>query len=333
MVPNERFNELLKDIEPSASTKAMLSSAHKSVREHLRNHPLFCTRWLDGFLAGSYSRDTAIRPKKTEDGIERPDVDIILETNFNVTDSPDVVLGEVSGALLDKFKVERINKRSVRINTASTEIDLVPVIAYGTAYMIPDREINGWKETNPPVHNSWSQTQNENFGGRFKPLVKLFKWWRRENNSGKRPKGFVLEVLAARHAPLNELHYGEAFANMLQMIYNEYASSAKVGVKPHIDDPAVLGNDILSKVSITDWKNFINRVGTHAGCARRAQNVTDPEEATRLWRKLFGDRFKVSMNSVTAANLSQTATLPPAGTVGYSFPDVPATPKKPRGFA
>jgi hypothetical protein len=46
-----------------------------------------------------------------------------------------------------------------------------------------------------------SHWKNIRFETRFKPVVKLFKWWRRENKTGKRPKGFVLEVLVAKHAP------------------------------------------------------------------------------------------------------------------------------------
>lgn len=334
MVPNARFKELLADIEPSTTTKTASSAAHTSVRTHLRSHPDFKERWVDDFLAGSYSRDTAIRPKKTEDGYERPDVDIIMETSFSTYDDPDDVLQEVSDALEDKFTIERINKRSVRVVTSSAEIDVVPVIAAGSIYQIPDRELGDWKYTNPPGHNDWSRDQNTDFDGRFKPLVKLFKWWRRENKTGKRPKGFVMEVLVARHAPRYETHYGETFAKMLENIYAQYGSLAEAGVKPHIDDPGLSGNNILSKVSITDWKNFIERIRVHAGYARRAQSEEDMAEATRLWRKLFGNRFKETVTAAKAESLAGYASAPVVSTgVGYTFPNQPAAPNKPRGFA
>src|SRR5215210_6055250 len=99
MVPNARFKELLADIEPSPTTTTAASAAHTDVRKHMRAHPDFKDRWAGDFLAGSYSRDTAIRPKKAEDGYERPDVDIIMETSFNTSDHPNDVLQEVSDAL------------------------------------------------------------------------------------------------------------------------------------------------------------------------------------------------------------------------------------------
>jgi hypothetical protein len=219
----------------------------------------------------------------------------------------------------------------VRVITTNAEIDVVPVVASGDVYKLPDRDLGCWKYTNPPGHNKWGRDQNEDFDCRFKPLVKLFKWWRRENKTGKRPKGFVLEVLVAKHAPKDEPHYGEAFAQMLQSIHDEYSSLAELGLKPHIDDPGLPGNDIMSKVSITDWKNFLERIRVHAGYARRAQNEQDMEEATRLWRKLFGDRFKASATAAKAESLSDYAVAVSAG--GYTFPNVPVVPKTPRGFA
>lgn len=331
MVPNARFAELLADIEPSPTTKSNASSAHTGVRDHLRSHPTFKARWVDGFLAGSYSRATAIRPKKTEDGYERPDVDIIVETSFTTSDAPDDVLQELSDALDDAFTVERINKRSVKLVTSNAEMDVVPVVASGSVFELPDRDLGRWKLTNPPGHNSWSSSRNTAFSGRFKPLVKLFKWWRRENKTGKRPKGFVLEVLVANHAPVDEAHFGEAFAKMLESIHNAYGALAAAGMKPTIVDPGLPGNDILSKVSITDWKNFMERIRVHAEYARRAQSEEDMDEATRLWRKLFGDRFKATENAAKVASLATSVAAPASG--GYTFPNASAAPTKPRGFA
>lgn len=333
MVPNTRFTELLRDIEPSPTTKGEASPAHNAVRNHLSTCVEFTDRHLRSFLAGSYARDTAIRPKKLVDGYERPDIDIIVVTNYSTSTDPIDVLTDLSTALSSSFCVERVNKRSVRVVTSKAEIDVVPVVETGTTYHLPDRDLGRFKETNPPAHNIWSGEQNTLFNGHFKPLVKLFKWWRRENKTGKRPKGFVLEVLVAKYAPADENHYGEAFAQMLENIYSAYGNLAKLGIKPFLDDPGLPGNDILSKVSITDWKNFIERVRVHADYARRAQNEKDMEEATWLWRKLFGGRFKVTTNAPWEESLTSYATAPTAGTPGYIFPNVAAAPNKPRGFA
>jgi hypothetical protein len=325
MVPNARFLELLADIEPSPTTVSDASCAHTAVRDHLQSHHTFGDRWKGDFLAGSYARDTAIRPKRSGDGYERPDVDIIVVTNYGTSDHPDDVLQDVADALEPDFEVERINKRSVRVITPKAEIDVVPVVEDGKAYQLPDRDLGHWKGTNPPGHNDWSRNTNDAFDCRFKPLVKLFKWWRRENPTGKRPKGFVLEVLVSLHAPRGETHYGEAFAMMLKNIYDNYGALAAIGSKPFIQDPSLPGSDILSKVSITDWKNFVERVRVHADYARRAQDEQDLEEATRLWRKLFGDRFNPTAQPAKAAVLTRAAAAPAVSqSSGYTFPNTPA---------
>jgi len=331
MVPNARFNELLTDIEPSATTKGNASSAHTGLRAHLRSHQHFSARWRSDFLAGSYSRDTAIRPRTTEDGQERPDVDIIVETSFSTSDTPDSVLEVVANALADGYEVERINKRSVRVAAWNAEMDVVPVIKNGETYLIPCREDGRWKPTNPPAHNAWSTQQNTAFGGRFKKLVKMMKWWRRENPTGKRPKGFVLEVLVSKHAPREEAHLGEAFAKMLESVHAAYSFQASIGQKPFIADPAIAGNDILAKVTVSQWKDFIEKVRVHGGYARKAQATDDMDEATSLWRKVLGDRFKSTVGPAKAATMSTFASA--VAPVGYTFPSVNATPTKPRGFA
>ena len=55
------------------------------------------------------------------------------------------------------------------------------------------------------------------------------------------------------------------------------------------------------------------------------------EEATRLWRKVFGTRFPTTSDSAKASNLFGAARAPATAT--FVFPDVMAAPKTPRGFA
>lgn len=334
MVANARFTEFLADIEPSPTTNANAAAAHKGIRSHLQGHDEFSELWETDFLSGSYVRDTAIRPRRSAGSVDQPDVDIIVVTSFTQDDDPEDVLATVRDAIEDGYDVERTNRRSVRVVTFQAEMDIVPVIVnpYGDGYLIPDRHAGQWHITNPPVHTQWSYNQSTAFNGRFKRLVKLLKWWRRENPTSRRPKGFVLEVLVSKHAPKNELHYGEAFAQLLENIYDNYKFLASIDRKPTIDDPAVPGNDILSKVTVAQWKEFLEKVRVYAAIARRAQDEEDVDESTRQWRRVFGDRFP---STVTAArSMSTTATASAAGLgAGYVFPSQPSAPSKPRGFA
>ena len=102
------------------------------------------------------------------------------------------------------------------------------------------------------------------------------------------------------------------------------AGLAAADQKPFIRDPAIPGNDILTKVTVAQWKDFIEKVRVHAEFARRAQREEDMEEATRLWRRVFGDRFKDTANVAKAATASGfAAARSPAP--GYTFPNAPAS--------
>ncbi|MFQ5792398.1 MAG: hypothetical protein ACE5JI_18165 [Acidobacteriota bacterium] len=71
MTPNSVFEGFLRDIEPSRTTKSNASSAHSALREFLPTHETFSNVLVDSFLSGSYRRDTAIRPRLRDGGLER----------------------------------------------------------------------------------------------------------------------------------------------------------------------------------------------------------------------------------------------------------------------
>ncbi|MER9526643.1 nucleotidyltransferase [Mesorhizobium sp. M0292] len=289
MVPNARFEELLKDIEPKQSIKDAASEAHYSIRDYLRAHPVFSERLKFDFLAGSYSRHTAIRPSSVDGEKFRPDVDVYVELRYDFRADARQILSNLGRVLKHDFDVERTNRRSVRIRTPLVDVDVVPLRSAGNGFSIPDRLSQQWTQTNPLFHNGWSAGMNEEFGNRFKPLVKLIKWWRRVNFGSSRPKGFALEILAAEQAPCDETHYGEAFAQFLENIEEEYGDN--LDERPKLDDPAVRGNNILSKVSLADWRDFMALASEHARTARLAQEIDDERLAMRLWRRVLGPRF------------------------------------------
>ena len=180
-IPQARFDELLSDIEPSPTTKSNASSAHTELRDFLKNDDEFKIYHLKTFLSGSYKRDTAIRPRTKNGQINRPDIDIIVVTNHTTDDEPKEVVDLLYNTLQKKYSNIRRQARSVGIASSKADMDVVPIIPYGTMYLIPDRKQEKWIMTNPHAHTNWTTTTNTAAGGRFKPLVKLMKWWRREN--------------------------------------------------------------------------------------------------------------------------------------------------------
>lgn len=330
--PKSTFDDFLRDIEPSRTTKARASSAHTALRDFLANHQEFKEVHKNAFLSGSYKRDTAIRPKSVDGGIERPDVDIIEVTKHTLKDSPAAVLELLYKTLKSGYSNVRKQQRSVRVETDQAVMDVVPIIApYGDdgPFYIPDRKLEKWVETNPPRHTKWTTEMNNATGGRFKPLVKLVKWWRRENPTvSNRPKGFVVECITAECMDKNETHYGKLFVETLETVVSKYATWVALGVVPQIPDPGVPGNSVTNGMTFAAFEGFYRKAEAHAKLARQALEEEDPDKATELWRRVFGDRFP-KVKSTKAAGLLGVAAAPRTAL----FPDRPVKPNKPGGFA
>ena len=332
MTPNARFQEFLKDIEPSPTTVSNASAAHTRLRSILETDDFFGALHRHTFLSGSYKRNTAIRPRVKNGDAERPDVDIIVVTNHDTYDNPVSVIDAVHAALAQHYRPTNRQARSVSVSSPLADMDVVPLIDpydNGT-YYIADRLQQSWIRTNPPGHTAWTTHMNGATGERFKRLVKLFKWWRRENKTvGKRPKGFVLEVLAANNMSGTETHYGELFVSMLENIVARYAVEVSVGLIPTLEDPSMPGNDVLAGLSFAAFEGFYNKVKAHAAIGRYALSLVDQEKATDHWRTLFGERFpKPPIRKSTG--LLDTAAV----SSGLVFPDRPVRPaNKPQGFA
>jgi len=334
MTPNARFTQFLQDIEPSPTTTSQAISAHENMRDFLAKHPQLSKRHVKTFLSGSYKRNTSIRPR-TEAGVTmRPDIDIIVVTNHTKDDCPKGVLEELHAAIGEGYDDIRLQARSVGVVTTKADMDVVPIIEpYGESLglFIPDRKLVEWLPTNPPAHTTWTTNVNNEAGGRFKPLVKMFKWWRRQNpTTGNQPKGFVIECIVAECMDREETHYGQLFAKTLEEIVAKYNLFLIVGIVPHIADPGVPGNSVTSNISLEDFKTFHDLVKEHAAIARAALQTDDAEESTQLWRQIFGSRFPSGEKTKAASLLGEVA----GGAAGsLTFPDRPVVPRKPAGFA
>ena len=332
MAIQTQFREFLTDIEPSPTTKKRAQNAHTRLRNFVRSHETFKQYHESTFLSGSYKRDTAIRPQTKDGDEERPDVDIIVVTNHSLDDAPSDVVSLLYDILSDKYDDLRKQARSVGVITSTADMDVVPIIAPdgrdGILY-IPDRQLGDWLETNPPAHSTWTTEMNSASEGRFKPLVKLAKWWRRANPTiSKRPKGFMIECIVAECMDFEETQYAELFLAMLETIVSSYSAYVSLDRVPLIEDPGVPGNCVLSGMTSAAFKGFYNKAATCADIGRRALDAGDSEEGLQLWRDVFGSRFPAP------ANLKATELLDdPVAPSGLAFLDQPVRPNKPRGFA
>lgn len=334
MATQNQFNKLLSDIEPSDTTKKNAQKAHEGLRDHLWGHEEFKKALKKVLLSGSYKRDTAVRPRVKDGATERPDVDVLVVLEYGFDAKPEDVLNFLCSVLRKKYSKVRKQTRSAGITAGLADMDVVPIIApygmEGTLY-IPDRKLEQWRETDPPRHTSWTTETNAMSEGRFKPLVKEFKWWRRQNPTvGKKPKGFVMECIVAENMDYSQTNHAELFVGTMESIVRRYKSSVFMGQVPFIADPGVPGNSVTYGMTFDSFEGFYNKAKKHADTGRRAIESEDPAKELELWREIFGDRFPApAVAKKSAALLSEPLT--PDGEL--SFPDRPVTPREPGGFA
>ena len=333
MATQQQFIDMLKDIEPAPSTVDACSSAHRTLRAALEDVETFSKLLVTSCFPGSYKRDTAIRPALIAGVLQRPDVDVIVVTNHAKDDSPKVVLDALAKALRDAgYANIKVNRRSICVTMKGVDMDIVPVIVDGDAYLIPDVELKKWLTTNPPAHTQWTIDVNKEAGGRFKPLVKLIKWWRRVHLAElRRPKGFILECLVEKHMNYFEEKYEPLFVALLEAIRDAYAITVILEKVPFLRDPGVPGSNVFSNVTFEEFKQFYDTVKAQAELARKAVNEKDEAKQLELWRQVFGSRFPANGNNRSTA--AATSLLKPAVGLGLTFPSTPVLPNRPAGFA
>jgi hypothetical protein len=327
------FKDFLAEIEPSPSYKEDQRAGHTTLRKRLANDLEFKELHVNTFLQGSYRRNTAIHPGK--------DVDIVVVTSID----PDKTSPAEANRTLDKClrtyyeKVEPQN-RSFGITLSYVDLDVVLATSRhlketdlveslrkadsleSTAswadhpLLIPDRDLGKWVETDPKRQLAWTTDLNAKCGGVFVPLVKLFKWWRREAyEDPKYPKGYVLERFAGECVDATKRDHAEGFVRLLETLDSKYSMSASLGVVPHLPDPGVPSHNVAHRLSAEDFKAFMKKVQAALPIARSALSEPDIEKSAASWRTLFGAKF------------------PAAPTAKASFPPAPVRPNKPAGFA
>ncbi len=339
MTPNTRFADLLSDIEPSQTTKANSTSAHNNVRDALLSDDDFACRVERIFLGGSYKRATAIRPRTKNESTERPDVDLYVVVDANPSDlSPADLTGELFDALnrnrvdlgITKLKRNRVSI-SVSMKKADLDISILLERQNDGLYRIGNSSTEVWYATDPEEHSDWSSSQNARFGKRFKPMVKLLKWARRENRTiYKHPKSFALEAFIALHSDENESHYGILFHDFCSKFVAAYDTERLLGQCPWLQDPAIATGNLLPGVSGSHFCAYYDKIKQHRDDAEKALAEENQDKATEYWRRIFGSRFPAGK-----AESAKRSTLRPAAAVSpLTFTPTQALPSpRPAKFA
>jgi hypothetical protein len=310
MAKQSDFDRFISNIEPSPSTVSYISSVQNTLREYLRKHKKYSNIYVDSFLSGSYAKHTSIRPVK---GDKKRDVDIIVVTKYSLYDDSSRVLTELSSVLQESsiYGHLELQHHSIGIELSKISIDVVPVIQDedDNLYYVCDSETGEWIKTDPKGHKTWSTQINQDNNSTYKPLVKVFKWWRRINcpSDVRYPKGITLEKIIADNIGDIEHSTEDLFISTIQNIISTYKEDfADKDIVPYIPDPSekIIDNDLLFGYSAEDFSKFIYKLSEHADL------LNTEGTGNEIWRRILGEDFPqdTSAKSSHAFTVCATAT-------------------------
>ncbi len=280
------FENFLHNIEPSPTTKKYVSNIQTNLRDFLQHHETYKEKVIDTFLTGSYAKHTCIRPTKY-DG--KTDVDIVVVTNYTENDDSKAVLDELYKVCKEHYKNVTKQTRSIGIEMEGTEIDVVPMIEdkISLMYKIGNKKDGNWKKTNPKGHIEWCSNVNNENCNKFVRIVKIFKWWRKNNcpDDIKYPKGITLEKIIADNLYDCNNTYEDIVFNTMKNIKNQFEYYIKNGIKPFISDPGIPSDNLSDAYKFDDLKLFYDKISMHI------KLLEESNFSNESWRKILGTEF------------------------------------------
>ena len=289
---NKEFGEFLRDeVNLNPSRLERLKSGVRGVTDSLERH-------LTGFQTtepqGSYALGTIIKPV---DDTNEYDVDIQVVMNPNPEMEPKDYISQVRKALkADQTYADkvRLKTRCVTVDYAGDfHLDVVPRITDDGTHYIFNRVENEREETDGTGYREWFNDKNRITGGNLKRAVRLLKYLR-YHKGNYTAKSIILTTLAAN--AVEESDEGtEAVSTVADTLVtvltrmDEYLQENPQ--MPEIKNPVLPSETFNRHWNQTKYTNFRKMVNLHTRRARDAKNATKSEEAIKLWRELFGEKF------------------------------------------
>ena len=157
--------------------------------------------------------------------------------------------------------------------------------------LIPDRDARGWQRTHPLETIRWTTLKNQETNGLFVRVVKALKWWRRQHDQPKYPKGYPIEHLVGDACPIGVQSVAEGVTRSLEHLRDTLRPSAQLRRVPVVAARGVPELNVLHRLTVEDFLAFYDLVEDAATIARRALDSKDALESGRLWQVLFGTKF------------------------------------------
>lgn len=248
----------------------------------------------DHFLTGAYRRETKTKP------LRDVDIMIVLSDAGLLDGTPADMLDLIRAALAPLYGTDRVvaDGRCVRVDFGvvtsggtSDEVvsfDVVPAVASGDHYLIPDTDNDTWIATNPKVHATLATDANADLDQHWKPLIKMVKKW---NDHAGRPieTSFILEVMALS---IVRGPWGGSWPMELRAFFG----TAAARITERWPDPAGVGPDVADadEPGATEAAAALRQAEARCTEAMRLDRAGQTSNALDVWQELFGPLFAKS---------------------------------------
>jgi hypothetical protein len=203
--------------------------------------------------------------------------------------SPDIVHRWIFNAVEEHTKEAPKDKRTcVRVTYAGYYHTDLPI--YGPSIensYLAEKGEKGWHESNPVAFTNWFIERVKKEGEQLRRIVHYIKAWADfKSSNAKLPKSFILTILAANHFMESDRD-DVSFSSTMKNIYES------INISTVITNP-VNPNEIVSeRITESQWSNFNDELSSLKDNASDALKNDEKEEASKTWRKVFGDRFPI----------------------------------------
>jgi|CXWL01.1.fsa_nt_gi hypothetical protein len=289
---HDLFQSFFDKIRLSKTKKEYLEAAKEAIRERIIKY--FKNEMKIGppkfHVQGSFSMGTIINPLDggydIDDGIYLQN----LNADKNKWESPETVHRWICEAVKGHTKEEPVDKNTcVRVIYAGEyHVDLPIYVVWGNVAYIAEKGTAGWHKSDPKAFTDWFKNQMSSRGDQLLRVVCYLKAWAdNQPKSPKMPSGLLLTILAA-----NQFVSAQRDDDALSKTVN--AMAAYMMASNVVLNPVDSSEDIARKVSQIEMNNFKLNLKILKEQCSEAINKQEELEASKIWERVFGDRFEVA---------------------------------------
>ena len=299
----EEFHDKIRiDYETNATLREKRDIILERIRKYLKENKL---PGFEALMQGSYAFGTGVLPLE---GVEH-DIDVglcfkISEKDYTPQDIHGWIFNAVNG------HTEKVEDRGpcIRVTYADGyHVDLVPYACWEdknkvTNYRLGHKE-NGWRQADPPGLLDYVKKARSAFAGteddktktdQFRRCVRYLRRWHDTMIPGKsrsKPTGLAFVLMTVNRLQPRRFFDGQADdRGALEAISEHYALTVgRITAKK----PTPEYEDILARLTDQDMENLKSRFKALTAGLRAADQESDPVEACKVLRKLFGQDFPV----------------------------------------